>query len=311
MSKSSCNICKKNKFLLVSPHVRDSKKHKIIQCKNCSHIQLTPFPTPEQNKKFYDQDKVLQFLFSEKNLKFYDFDKTSKKKKLHEMKIMKEKSEKDTLIHVNLTAKISKKNSHILEIGSGFGFFLDSMNKSGYNIEGIEISNPRRIYAKRISKVNVYDYDINEKVPEIGKFDNIVMFAVLEYISDPIHFLKNTSKLLKNNGKLLLKIPNVNDLSLKHHESYKNWFWQSAHANYFSPKVLKLVLKKAGFKKIKIFGLQRYSIENMFNWRLNENPQLKKPTFDLPPDYHFIDNYYKKYLEDNLICDTIIATAEV
>lgn len=311
MKKLFCNICKKNKFLLISPHVRDSKKHRIIKCQNCTHIQLFPIPTPEENQKFYDADKVLQFLFSEKNRKFYNDDKTSKNKKLNAMQIMREKSKKDTLIHVNLTKKISGKKSRILEIGSGYGFFLKFMNQEGYNITGIEISKIRRNYAKRISKVSVMNYDINEQVPEIGKFDTIVMFAVLEYISDPVNFLKNISKLLKNNGTLLIKIPNADDLSLKHHESYRNWFWQRAHANYFSPKVLKLVLKKAGFKNIRISGLQRYSIENMFNWKLTGSPQLKNPTYELPSDYQFIDDYYKKYLEENLICDTILATAKI
>jgi len=223
---------------------------------------------------------------------------------------MKEKSKKDTLTHANLTKKISQKKSKILEIGSGYGFFLDLMKKDGYDITGIEVSKIRRNYAKRISKVQVLDVDINEQVPEIGRFDTIVMFHVLEYITDPIHFLKNTSKLLKNTGKLLIKIPNVNDLSLKYHESYRNWFWQRAHANYFSPKVLKLVLKKAGFEKIKISGIQRYSIENMFNWRLIGNPQLKKPTFELSTEYLFIDNYYKQHLENNLNCDTLLVIAQ-
>ncbi len=292
MNKSQCNICKKNQFKIISPFVRDSKKHKIIQCKNCTHIQLSPIPSPEKNRKFYDEDKM------------------SKNIKLHSMQVMKEKSKKDTLTHVNLTKKISQKKSKILEIGSGYGFFLDSMNKKGYDVIGIEISKIRRNYAKRISKSNVLDVDITEQVPEIGKFDSVVIFHVLEYIADPIHFLKNVSKLLKNNGKLLIKIPNVDDLSLKYHESYRNWFWQRAHANYFSPKVLKLVLKKAGFTKIKISGIQRYSIENMFNWRLIGNPQLKKPTFELSTEYLFIDNYYKQHLENNLNCDTLLVIAQ-
>jgi len=31
--------------------------------------------------------------------------------------------------------------------------------------------------------------------------------------------------------------------------------------------------------KIKIQGIQRYSLENKFNWRLNEKPQLDKPSY--------------------------------
>jgi len=91
MKSSMCNICKNNKFKFISSHVRDSKKHKIVQCKSCTHIQIYPIPTPEENKKFYDEDKM------SKNIKF------------HSMRIMKEKSKKDTLSHVNLTKKNSQK----------------------------------------------------------------------------------------------------------------------------------------------------------------------------------------------------------
>lgn len=292
MYKPICNICSKTKFTKISPKVRDSNKHKIIQCKNCLHTQLYPIPTQEENRKFYDEDRM------SKNIKF------------HSMKIMKEKSKKDTATHVNLTKKLALKKSKILEIGSGYGFYLDMMKKQGYDVTGIEISKIRRNYAKKLSGTKVLDCDLNERVPAIGKYDIIVLFHVLEYISNPIHFIKNISLLLKPQGKLLIKIPNVDDLSLKFHEAYRNWFWQRAHVNYFSPKVLRHVIKKAGFKKIKISGIQRYSIENMFSWRLTNKPQLKKPTFDLPPDYQFIDQVYKKHLEQNLICDTLLAIAQ-
>ena len=70
------------------------------------------------------------------------------------------------------------------------------------------------------------------------------------------------------------------------------------------------MLKKVGMKKIVLSGIQRYSIENMFTWRLIGKPQLKKPTFELPTEYQFIDNYYKLHLENNLNCDTLLVIAQ-
>jgi len=240
MKKSICNICNKTKFEQISPRVRDSTKHRILRCKNCTHIQLSPIPTLAENRKFYDEDRM------SKNIQF------------HSIKLMKEKSMSDTLIHVNLTKKLASKKSKILEIGSGYGFFLEAMKKQKFNVTGIEVSKLRRDYAKKLSKVSVLDYDLHEGVPNIGKYDVIVMFHVLEYIADPIHFLSNTAKLLKPKGKLLVKIPNANDLSLKFHEEYRNWFWIRAHINYFTPKILKHVLKKAGLKKK--LNFQEYNV---------------------------------------------------
>ena len=293
MIEKSCILCNYKNFETISKNVRDSKKHQVIQCKKCKHIQLNPIPTEKEEKKFYDEN------LQDKNINFFGGIKENR-----------EKSKEDTQRRVNFVKKMVPKKGKILEIGSGHGFFLESMERLGYNITGIEISKEKRRLAKRITKSKILNINLINETPDIKNLDAIVMFHVLEYITDPIHFLKNTSKLLKNTGKLLIKIPNVNDLSLKHHESYKIWFWQRAHANYFSPKVLKLVLKKAGFKKIKISGIQRYSIENMFNWRLIGSPQLKKPTFELPLEYQFIDNYYKKHLENNFNCDTLLVIAQ-
>jgi len=64
------------------------------------------------------------------------------------------------------------------------------------------------------------------------------------------------------------------------------------------------------FKKIKINGLQRYSIENMFMWKFTGKPQLENPTYSLDFNYEFIEKYYKKFLEKNFICDTLVAIAE-
>ena len=213
-------------------------------------------------------------------------------------------------MNVKLVEKLASKTDKILEIGSGYGFFLYEMNKKGYDIQGIEISKLRRIYSKKISNVPVFDHDLTQSIPDMGKFDIIILFAVMEYISDPIGFLSNIRQLLTARGKLIIKSPNANDIQLKLNPYYGNWFWQRAHINYLTDKIIKLLLKKTNFKNIKIYGLQRYSIENMFMWKFTNQPQLQNPTYSLNNDYQFIDDYYKQYLEKRLVCDTLITIAK-
>ena len=63
---------------------------------------------------------------------------------------------------------------------------------------------------------------------------------------------------------------------------------------------------KNGFKKINIFGVQRYGMGNMFNWKINQKPQLENPLFAFKEGYTEIEKNYKNFLEKNLISDTII-----
>lgn len=287
-----CNICKNKKFSLISKKVRDSSNHKIIKCSICQHIQISPIPSYEENRKFYDENKM------SKNLKMNSINKIRQKFKF------------DTDLNVQLIQKIATKKDKILEIGSGYGFFLDEMEKKGYDITGVELSKVRRNHSKKITEAPVFDYDLTKTIPDFGKFNIILLFGVMEYIADPIQFLSNLREMIENKGKIVIISPNVNDLQLKLNEHYRNWFWQRAHINYFKKENLKFVLKKAKFKKIAISGIQRYSFENMIIWKLTHKPQLENPSHTVTNEYEFLDKYYKKILEQKLICDTLFAIAE-
>jgi len=290
--KKICNICHNTKFSIISKKVRDSSRHKVIQCCTCKHIQIFPIPGYKENRKFYDEDKM------------------SKNLRINSVKKIRHKSKFDTNMDVKLVENIVSKNGTILEIGSGYGFFLYEMEKKGYDIQGIEISKSRRLFSKKISNVPIFDHDLILSVPDIGKFDIIVLFGVMEYISNPIQFLSNIRQLLNKKGRIIIKSPNADDFQLKLNKYYRNWFWQRAHVNYLTQKILKLLLKKSKFKQINIYGIHRYSIENMFVWKFTHKPQLENPTYSLTGDNQFIEKYYKKYLEKKLICDTLIAIAE-
>lgn len=293
MTKMICILCENQKLELISSHVRDSKKHKVVKCTKCEHVQLFPIPTKQEDRDFYDkelQNKAInqEFKVSElREMSSYDVERRSA-----------------------LVQKLVPKSRKILEIGSGDGFFLEKMSKLGYNMTGIEISKQRRNRSRKITDAKILDIDFSEKIPNIGKFDVIVLFHVLEHLHDPINFLKNISKLLKSKGKLIVEVPNFDDQQIKINSAYKKWQLQRAHIHYFSPKILRNVFSQAGLS-VKIIGVQRYSIENMFFWKINNKPQIKNPKFNLENEYRWIEKYYKKYLEKKLLSDTIIAIGDL
>ncbi len=288
-----CVLCKNTKFVLVSTSVRDSKKHRIIKCKNCAHVQLHPLPSELSYKKFYDDNRQI------KNIKFN-----------FKIEQLEKKSEFDVKRRLEIIKKKSHKRSRILEIGSGNGFLLKKMYNSGYDITGIEISKERRDISRKLSNAPVLDYNVFDGLKSLGQFDLVLLFQVFEHVTQPINFLKILSKFLKKNGTIIIEVPNVNDFQLDLNQFYQNWFWQKAHVNYFSEKILTKILKKLHFQKIEVKGIQRYSIENMFNWKITSKPQPIRPTYELPAEYCWIENNYKNYLQKNLICDTIMVIAK-
>ena len=289
MIRRSCILCKYDNLKVISGQVRDSKKHKIVKCLKCEHIQLYPIPTPEDDKKFYDKD------LQNKNIKYYGNIEDHRKKSID-----------DSIRRLELIRKTTPKKSKVLEIGSGHGFFVESAHKGSFDITGIEISEEKRAMAKKVTSAEILDIDINFQTPNLENLDLVVMFHVLEHIVDPISFLKKIKKLLKPKGKLIVEVPNCDDFQLGLNISYKNFYWQRAHIHYFTPKILRKVFNAAGFKT-EITGVQRYSIENMLSWKLTNKPQLNDPTYSLPKPYDWIEKSYKQHLEKNLKCDTLVA----
>jgi 2-polyprenyl-3-methyl-5-hydroxy-6-metoxy-1,4-benzoquinol methylase len=286
--KNECIICKNHTFKKIINKVRDSDKHKILKCNVCSHVQLSPIPSPQEDKIFYDKNKQ----FKNQNYKI-------------NLKEREMKSLTDTQRRISLISKFTKKNSKILEIGSGYGFLLKHMKNLGYDITGIEVSAERRKISRKITKAPILSININdENFPVSKKFDMILLFQVLEHISTPIKFLSNIQKFMKPNAKIIIEVPNIDDHQLKINQSYNNWFWQRAHLNYFSPNSLKKVLQLSNFKKNRILGIQRHSIENLFYWKFFQNPQLKNTSYN--SSYEILDNFYKKSIEKNFTSDTII-----
>ena len=139
------------------------------------------------------------------------------------------------------------------DIGCGYGYFLDIMQKKGWDAAGIEPSENASLLA--IGKgLNVIHGTIeNAEFPE-NSFNAVTMFYVLEHLPDPYDALKKILMMLKPRGMLILRIPHttpiVKFLSLL---GIKNNLYDAPfHLYDFSTKTMTSLLKKAGFSSIKI-----------------------------------------------------------
>ena len=149
-------------------------------------MQLYPTPSPEEDRIFYDKD------LQNKNIKYYGSIEDHRKKSID-----------DTLRRWELVQKITPKKGKILEIGAGHGFFVELAHKNNFKITGIEISKEKRNMAKKVTEAEILDIDINFQEPNIKDFDTIVMFHVLEHITNPFTFLKKIRDMLKPQGKIV------------------------------------------------------------------------------------------------------------
>lgn len=135
-------------------------------------------------------------------------------------------------------------NLKTLEIGSGTGYLLSEIQKLGADVIGVE---PGSHCLKANEKYNVniiHDFFPTDKIN--SKYDVIIMSVVLEHFQKPSEFLKSLYSYLKDDGLLIISVPNEEpfiksgDISTLFHEHY----------SYFSTDTLDNALKVGGFRPI-------------------------------------------------------------
>lgn len=288
-----CIVCNGRKSELISPKTRDSRQ-KIVKCSNCQLLQILPLPNEIEEKNFYDKDKQTKLIFKKISIKN-----------------LEKRTEADTQRRVEKIKKILSAGARILDVGCDYGFLVRDLNKNNYHCTGLEISIERRRIAKKVTKTNISSQKITGANQSPIRYDAITLFHVLEHITNPIQLCQNIKTYLGPKGVLIIEVPNIKDYMLISSRPYFDFFWQKAHVSYFSPMTVHKVLKKAGYKKIKIIGVQRYSFENAINWLKVGKPQLDLPTYHTTKELDWLENYYKNYLEQKLICDTLWVEANV
>ncbi len=124
---------------------------------------------------------------------------------------------KEKLIsHFKLDSNSSKplRKLKILDIGCGGGLLCEPLHRLGATITGIDASSDSIEAAKLHSKemnLNIkYTHCVIENLNLINEFDVILNMEVIEHVSNTNLFIKNCSKLVKNNGIMFVATINKN-----------------------------------------------------------------------------------------------------
>jgi 2-polyprenyl-3-methyl-5-hydroxy-6-metoxy-1,4-benzoquinol methylase len=99
----------------------------------------------------------------------------------------------------------------ILDIGCGYGFFLEEMRRRGWTVEGVELSQPAAAIARRISGGEIHSCAV-EEMGAGSRFDVVTLFYVIEHVGDPVAVLRSVREILAPHGLLLLRYPNTTPL---------------------------------------------------------------------------------------------------
>ena len=182
--------------------------------------------------------------------------------------------------YVNRYYPIKKgRGKKLLEFGCATGAAANLLADYGFNVHSTDISrfavNKARKHYPDIS-FNVHD--MQNLFTKEKDFDVVVALDVIEHLEKPEQAIKNTYKILKKDGYVIITTPN----------DYKHMSNDPTHINVKRPNQWKKILKTAGFKNIKIMQVTfipyLYKLHPRLNYPLPiaiESPYLISPVFIL------------------------------
>lgn len=284
-----CLLCGREESKLIKNKTRNSM-HKIVQCTNCGLYQLFPLPTVEEDAKYYDEnphDRTITPDFSVADIyRKFEFQNCSRVEYLKKFGL--------------------DKNWKILDFGCGYGFFIEMMEKEGFSLDGIEISEDKLNVCKlRMGEKSKRIWDINLLREELpcdmkSKYDMVTMFHLLEHISQPVLLLKKVKEMIKMGGYLVVEVPNVHNKMMKASSAFNDFFYIRDHVAYYTSELLENLLTSIGFDTILIRGNQVYGLTNHMNWIINGVPELEAPSYESCESMKWIEKIYKDTMDDNV-----------
>jgi SAM-dependent methyltransferase len=153
---------------------------------------------------------------------------------------------------VDLLKRHGVSAGRVLDVGSGFGFFLRALEQAGYEPYGLEVSEYARERAREYTDAPVVTQTAEDSFPfESDYFDAITMFDVIEHITDFQSMLVECKRTLRPGGRIFVITPSGH--SIARFLLGKRWSWHMdpTHVHMFTPGSLRSALQDAGFGHVK------------------------------------------------------------
>lgn len=142
------------------------------------------------------------------------------------------------------------KPTKVLEIGCSRGTLLEIFKNHNWEVWGVEPS--KSFWDAQAKGIKVMGVDfLNAKFQDV-RFDLIIMNHTLEHLSNPLANLKKAYQILNKKGKIFIGVPNFESWSSKISGPYWSYLLPHEHTYHFTTVTLSKLLRKAGFKIIKV-----------------------------------------------------------
>ena len=255
-----CEICESDNFDLVATQTREGEG-RIMQCCKCGLLIQDLEWDKGRLREYYESE------YQQTNSLVTGQEQSPREHFKDRLK---------TIDPIFETIKpLLSSGARVLEIGCGVGALLFRIKPHTDRCVGVELHTPFVDFMKSELGIEAYAQDVNTLGFE-GKFDLVISIDTLDHLPNPLETITTMRKLLKEDGKLYVEVPNQQDalnlyLPKVSREAYNRFFWHRAHLFYFTKNTISALFNKAGLN-ISVFCRHNYTLKNYLNWYFTGKP---------------------------------------
>ncbi len=250
MKEINCNLCGQNntKLLFKSRDRRINTKNEtlfsVAQCKNCGLVYVNPQPSYEELKEFYGES-----YFNVQNSNINKRGGIFKFLQLIKNKTLGSNSLPNSKFYRYKNKIFQQTSGKFLDVGCATGVQNLPLMKefSQWKFYGIE---PDEVAFQKAVKIKNFliqkGYLENTHYPD-KFFDVILIHQVLEHILNPKKILAECHRILKDNGKLIVAVPDFGSLSSKIFGKFWYHLDTPRHLYHFNSQTLQKLAEESGF----------------------------------------------------------------
>jgi SAM-dependent methyltransferase len=240
-----------------------------VLCSDCGSLYLSPRPPAERYDLYYREAESVKFWGTH----FYKETAGARRKKIYRPRaeIVAELA--------NQYGYDSSNNSLFVDIGSGYGLFLEEVEKLNQfdRIIGIEPSpEMAKVCCER-------GYDVIQKY--VGGTEDIKInasfataFEVIEHVLDPLAFLSSAKRILRRGGLLMFTTLTVSGFDIQVLWEKSKSVYPPHHINLLSIDGFRKLVERSGLNLVHLCTPGELDVDIVRNIRL-ENSDVEIPRF--------------------------------
>ncbi len=235
-----CPVCKNKQFdnyMICDDHSVSGESFALVKCNKCELVFTNPRPEVSSLPKYYQSDEYISHTDDSNSF----------------INIIYKIVRRYTLnSKTNLITRINGAKGSVLDYGCGTGDFVKQARLKGWQAFGYEPDQNARSIAGKKNPSSIID-TIN-KCPE--DIDMITAWHVIEHVADLRNTLKTLFKKLKDEGYLVVAVPNHLSYDASHYKQHWAAYDVPRHLYHFSRHSMDYLAKLMKFSIVETIPMK-------------------------------------------------------